>query len=79
LTEEATSAVSVLVIDWTTTGTLLPTLTPPMLTVGVFLRLIEAMELLDFTSFSGLFRVHVRPYLSPAGLDLLMLFLPTSS
>jgi hypothetical protein len=34
----ATSAVSVLVIDCTTTGTSQPTRTCPILTVGVFLR-----------------------------------------
>jgi hypothetical protein len=32
------SAVSVLVMDWTTTGTSQPTRTLPILTVGVFLR-----------------------------------------
>ena len=32
------SAVSVLVMDWTTTGTSQPTRTWPILTVGVFLR-----------------------------------------
>jgi hypothetical protein len=35
---EATSAVSVLVIDWTTMGALEPTRTPPTFTVGVCLR-----------------------------------------
>src|SRR3954447_24988608 len=44
LTVDSTSAVSVLVIDWTTTGTLLPTRTPPMFTLGVLLRLGIAMR-----------------------------------
>src|SRR5208337_2299158 len=40
----ATSAVSVLVIDCTTTGTSQPTRTCPILTVGVFLRRISAIH-----------------------------------
>src|SRR6185437_15001780 len=37
------SAVSVLVIDWTTTGASLPTFTFPIRTVAVFLRVISGM------------------------------------
>src|SRR3954462_6690849 len=44
----AMSAVSVLVIDCTTIGALLPTSTPPTLTVGVFLRVIMAMDVARF-------------------------------
>src|SRR6185312_1461325 len=42
------SAVSVLVIDCTTMGALLPTNTPPILTVGVFLRMIMAIAVMQF-------------------------------
>ena len=41
----ATSAVSVLVMDWTTTGWQLPTWTPPTSTVGVRRRSIPVMGL----------------------------------
>src|SRR5271155_1831691 len=42
------SAVSVLVMDCTITGALLPTRTPPMVAVEVFLRWISAMFRLYF-------------------------------
>src|SRR5690242_7282872 len=42
------SAVSVLVIDCTTIGAPLPTNTPPILTVGVFLRMIVAIAVMQF-------------------------------
>src|SRR5437660_11643405 len=48
-TVEGTSAVSVLVIDCTTTGASLPTRTPPILTVTAFLRWILAMVNIQFS------------------------------
>src|SRR3954463_14222308 len=48
VTEDWTSAVSVLVIDWTTTGASEPTRTPPTFTVTDFLRRISAMGNSDF-------------------------------
>src|SRR5450759_5608057 len=50
-----TSAVSVLVMDCTITGALLPTRTPPMVAVKVFLRWISAM-----------FRVYFKPGMGKA-------------
>src|SRR5437764_14707518 len=48
-TVEDTSAVSVLVIDCTTTGASLPTRTPPILTVTAFLRWIVAIVNIQFS------------------------------
>src|SRR5436190_5022499 len=48
-TVEGTSAVSVLVIDCTTTGASLPTRTAPILTVTAFLRWIVAMVNIQFS------------------------------
>src|SRR5215467_10519764 len=53
LTVEVMSAVSVLVIDCTTTGAALPTRTPPIGAVTVFLRWIGAMETLFYHAIWG--------------------------
>src|SRR5882724_4378689 len=49
-TVDGTSAVSVLVIDCTTTGASLPTRTPPIEALTAFLRLISAMGGLYFNT-----------------------------
>src|ERR1700674_465719 len=53
LTVPGTSAVSVLVMDCTITGAVLPTRTPPMAAMKVFLRWIWAMFRLYFKPVTG--------------------------
>src|SRR5438105_12378916 len=56
VTEDCTSAVSVFVIDWTTTGASEPTRTPPTFTVTDCLRRISAMGNSDFIMLRGVLR-----------------------